>query len=87
MYCYSRFLDETIEVRKARCSVRGDLMIPLTHIDSVHVASYLVDKSIFHLILDMSCSLHRKVQKFDIEAAYTAEVHENQNIFVNQMPM
>lgn len=62
--------------RKARCSVRGDLMQPHLHYDPAQVATYMAEKASVRMIFALAAAQSLHLEHFDITAAYLYEQYQ-----------
>ena len=86
-YKYKRTAEGEIIERKARCSLRGDLMRPHQHFNPDHTAAPMADKSSIRLLLAIKAAHGRKAAHFDIKSAFTHEAyHYDADVYVKQHP-
>ena len=85
-YRYKRDNIGNINERKARCSVRGDLMKPHIHFEPNHTAAHLSDKMTIRVIFALIANRKLIAEHFDITMAFPHERYEHdQDIYVKQM--
>lgn len=72
-YAYKRDEKGNICKRKARCAIRGDLMLPSIHYNPNNTASYTADRTAVCCLYACSAALNLKMEHFDITAAYLHE--------------
>lgn len=75
-YRYKRSATGVIIQRKARCSVRGDLMRPHEHFDPSATAAYAADKATVRLVLATAANQSQPLNHFDITSAFTHEEYK-----------
>eukprot|EP00178_Gracilaria_changii_P019099 TRINITY_DN55565_c0_g1_i1.p2 TRINITY_DN55565_c0_g1~~TRINITY_DN55565_c0_g1_i1.p2 ORF type:complete len:242 (-),score=20.73 TRINITY_DN55565_c0_g1_i1:923-1648(-) len=86
-YRYKTSSNNEIIDRKARCAVRGDLMIPTEHLNPEQTASYNVDKTTTRVVLSLAAQHRLHLEHFDIKGAYLHEQFENHKpVYIRQPP-
>lgn len=86
-YRYKRNEDGLVIGRKARCSIRGDLMKAKVHYDPDHIASYAADKTSIRALICLATASSMPLRHIDISSAFTAEKYShNQPVYVRQTP-
>lgn len=84
-YRYKRDAQGKITDRKARCSIRGDLMKPNIHYDPSRTAAYSADKATIRLIFAIAAYNRQPTRHFDIQSAFTHESYNFENpVYVRQ---
>ena len=87
-YRYKRDNNDKIIERKARCAVRGNMMLPHTLFDPATTATFTADKTTIRLLL-CHASAHRiPIEHFDITSAYLHEPFSHKTpVFIKQHPL
>ena len=85
-YRYKRDKNGNIVERKARCSIRGDLMRPNIHFDPAATTAHLTDKQTIRTVFAIIAQIGLQAEHFDITSAFKHEkyAHE-QPIFVKKL--
>ena len=86
-YRYKRSPKGQITERKARCSIRGDLMKAHVHFEPNHTAAHLADKLTVRLIFAIIASMQLHAEHFVISSAFPYEKYEyEKDLYVKQYP-
>ena len=73
--------------RKARCSVRRDLMKADIHYNPDHTTTYMAEKATFRLLMAISAAKKWNIEHFNITAAYLHELYQHDKpIYIRQHP-
>lgn len=84
-YRYKTDSNGVIIQRKARCTLRGDLMIPYVHFDPAQTSAHMADRTSIRTIIAFAAASGYHLEHFDISSAY---LHENaspcQCVYVEQ---
>ena len=86
-YKYKRTAEGDITEKKARCSLRGDLMRPHQHYNPDHTAAPMADKTTIRLLLAVKAAYGLTAAHFDIKSAFTHETYKyDADVYVKQHP-
>lgn len=78
-------LNWKVPARKARFSLRGEMMRSLFNFYLDNLADYAVKKALFQLFIAYSTAHNHPLCHFDHKSAYTAQLHSIQDVYVYQM--
>ena len=86
-YRYKRSLTGVLLERKARCALRGDLMVANVHFNPQYTAAHIADKSVVRLLLALTASLQLKIEHFDIKSAFVQKPYKFKKlVYIRQHP-
>ena len=84
-YKYKRTAEGDITERKARRSLRGDLMRPHQHYNPDHTSAPMADKPMIRLLLAVKAAYGLTAAHFDIKSAFTHETYKyDADVYVKQ---
>lgn len=84
-YRYKRNFEGYIATRKARYSLRGELMLPHVHFDPTRVATFMAEKTIVLFLFALAAQRNLHLEHFHITCAYLHERynHDRPSLFEN----